>query len=174
MFAGSSLSRPLYTLGNHHLNLGISELTKMGRHYKEIAATALQRRESSIPKELLLPIESIRKLPQNLTTVPQCSGHFTPEELEVINTNAQEILLKIKHKTWTALRVTKAFCKAAVVAQQLVCSLFQNLWIRLMMNRPTALLRSSFLKLWSGLGFLTPTLSRLARWSGHSMVFQSL
>jgi amidase len=110
----------------------------MGRHYKDIAVIALQRRESAIPKELLLPVESIRKLPQNLTTVPQTSGHFTPEELDVINTNAQEILLKIKQKIWTALEVTKAFCKAAVVAQQLVCPLFQNPRIWLTVNRPTA------------------------------------
>ena len=93
----------------------------MGQHYKEIAAIALQRREAAIPKGLLLSEELILKLPRNLTTVPQTSGHFTPQELEIIDTDASGILLRIKQKTWTSLDVTKAFCKAAAVAQQLVC-----------------------------------------------------
>jgi amidase len=93
----------------------------MGQHYKEIAAIALERREAAIPKGLLLSEELILKLPRNLTTVPQTSGHFTPQELEIIDTDATGILLRIKQKTWASLDVTRAFCKAAAVAQQLVC-----------------------------------------------------
>jgi amidase len=93
----------------------------MGQHYKEIAAIALQRREAAIPKSFLLSEESILRLPRNLTTVPQTSGHFTPQELEIIDTDASSILLRIKQRTWKSLDVTKAFCKAAAVAQQLVC-----------------------------------------------------
>lgn len=96
-------------------------LSRMGNNYKEIAAIALQRRESAIPKDLLLPEETLRKLPRNLTTVPQSSGHFTATELEIINADAAAILFNIKKRTWTALDVAKAFCKAAVAAQQLVC-----------------------------------------------------
>lgn len=93
----------------------------MGQYYKEIAAIALQRRESAIPRDLLLPEELIRKVPRNLTMVPQSSGHFTPKELRIIETDAALILLNIKQKIWTSLDVTKAFCKSAAVAQQLVC-----------------------------------------------------
>lgn len=98
-----------------------SRRSKMGQYYKEIAAIALQRRESAIPRDLLLPEELIRKVPRNLTTVPQSSGHFTPKELRIIETDAAVILLNIKQKIWTSLDVTKAFCKSAAVAQQLVC-----------------------------------------------------
>lgn len=96
--------------------------------YKEIATIALQRREDAIPKDLLLPKEALGNLPRNLTTVPKTSGHFTTNELEIIETNAEEILSKIKSRTWTSLEVTRAFCKAAIVAQQLVGSflLHQN------------------------------------------------
>ena len=94
---------------------------KMGQHYKEIAAIALERRERAIPKDLLLPEESIVQLPRDLTTVPQSSGHFTAQELEIIETDAAGILLKIKQKMWTSEDVTRAFCRAAIVAQQLVC-----------------------------------------------------
>jgi hypothetical protein len=75
----------------------------MGQNYKEIAAIALKRREDAIPKDLLLPEGSLVKLPRNLTTIPKSSGHFTPEELEIMETNAEDILLKIKNKIWTSL-----------------------------------------------------------------------
>jgi amidase len=93
----------------------------MGQHYKEIAEIALKRREAAIPKEYLLPEAALTNLPRNLTTVPKTSGHFTTAELEIIETNAEDILLNIRDKKWTSLEVTKAFCKSAVVAQQLVC-----------------------------------------------------
>lgn len=96
----------------------------MGQHYKEIAEIALRRREAAIPKEYLLPENVLAKLPQNLTTVPRDSRHFTSQELEITESNAEDILLKIKSKAWTSLEVTKAFSKAAIVAQQLVCSKF--------------------------------------------------
>lgn len=99
----------------------------MGQHYNEVAAIALKRREGAIPPDLLLPEKSLLELPQNLSTVPQSSGHFTPEELEIIETNAESIVLKIKQRAWTSLEVTKAFCKAAAVAQQLVCFMSQSL-----------------------------------------------
>jgi amidase len=94
----------------------------MGQHYKDIAERALKRREAAIPNEYLLPQEALSNLPRNLTTVPKTSGHFTAEELEIIESNAEDILLKIKSKTWTSLEVARAFSKAAIVAQQVVCS----------------------------------------------------
>ena len=92
----------------------------MAQNYKEIAAIATKRREDAIPKDLLLPKEALVNLPRNLTTVPKSSGHFTVEELEIMETNAEDILIKVKNKIWTSLEVTKTFIKAAVVAQQLV------------------------------------------------------
>jgi amidase len=93
----------------------------MGQNYKRIAEIALKRREAAIPDEYLLPKAALINLPQNLTTIPRTSGHFTTAELEIIESNAEDILLKIKERKWTSLEVTKAFCKAAIVAQQLVC-----------------------------------------------------
>lgn len=92
----------------------------MGHHYKEIATIALKRRETSIKKEFLLPETALKNPPRNLTTVPRDSGHFTVEELEIIESNAETILLNIRVQKWTSLVVTKVFCKAAIVAQQLV------------------------------------------------------
>ncbi|KAK6587073.1 hypothetical protein PZA11_000363 [Diplocarpon coronariae] len=91
----------------------------MGQHYKEIAAAALKRRADATPKEYLLPESALRNLPRNLTTVPRDSGHFTPEELEIIESDAEDILLKIKSREWSSASVTSAFCRASIVAQQL-------------------------------------------------------
>jgi amidase len=98
----------------------------MGQHYKEIAEIALKRREAAIPREYMLPEATLASLPRNLTTVPKTSRHFASEELEIIETSADEILLKIREKKWTSLEVTKAFCKASIVAQQLVWTFRPN------------------------------------------------
>lgn len=87
--------------------------------YKEIAAIAQQRRNASIPSKYLLPDEKLTNLPQDVTTIPFTSGHFTEEEVEILESEAEDILQKISKKTWTAVEVTEVFCKAAVVAQQL-------------------------------------------------------
>jgi amidase len=52
--------------------------------------------------------------------VPKSSGHFTIAELDLIETNSQNILLIIKENIRTFLEVTKAFCKTAIVTQQLI------------------------------------------------------
>jgi amidase len=91
------------------------------QNYREIAAIAQARRDAAIPSNFLLPDAVIAgESPLNVTTVPRASGHFTRNELEIIESEAVDILLNIKEKLWTALQVTEAFCKAAVVANQLV------------------------------------------------------
>jgi amidase len=98
----------------------------MGQNYKEIAAIALARREAAIPKEYLLPAESLRNLPRNLTNVPKDSKHFTAKELEIIESEGADILENIASRKWTSMEVTKAFCKASIVANQLVFPLTYN------------------------------------------------
>jgi len=94
------------------------------QNYNEIGAIARKRRDASIPSSYLLPKEIVAKLPQNLTTVPKTSKHFSHEQIEIIESQAEDILLKIKEKIWSSLEVTEAFCKAAAVAQQLVQQVF--------------------------------------------------
>ncbi|KAH8601227.1 acetamidase-like protein [Bisporella sp. PMI_857] len=110
----------------------------MSQHYKDIAAIAQKRREDALPKEYLLPAESLQKPPRNLTTVPKSSGHFTHEELTIMETSAEDILQKIRKRIWTSVDVTQVFCKAAVVAQQLTNCVTEILF-------PEALARAKFL-----------------------------
>lgn len=92
----------------------------MAQHYKDVAAIALKRREDAIPREYLLQNPVLESGSRNVTSITRSSGHFTPDELEVIESSAATILSKIQDRTWTSLKVTKAFCKASAVAQQLV------------------------------------------------------
>jgi amidase len=98
----------------------------MGQNYKEIATIALARRKAAIPTQYLLPSEYLQNLPRNLTSVPKDSKHFTAEELEIIEAEAADIIEKITTRTWTSTEVTKAFCKASVVANQLVVITHSN------------------------------------------------
>ncbi|KAI9836453.1 MAG: hypothetical protein M1819_001485 [Sarea resinae] len=106
--------------------------------WTEIAAIAQTRRAASIPPSYLLPESLLSDLPKNLTTIPKTSRHFSTDELEIIETPAEEILVKIREKTWTALKVTEAFCKAAAVAQQMTNCLTEILF-------PEALKQAQFL-----------------------------
>ncbi|RFU31396.1 hypothetical protein B7463_g4938, partial [Scytalidium lignicola] len=100
----------------------------MGQKYKEMAAIAQKRRDDAIPTEYLLKNISKADLPRNLTGIHRSSGHFTPEELQIIETEPEGILSNIKQGKWTSLEVTKAFCKSAVVAQQLTNCLTEILF----------------------------------------------
>ncbi|KAB8293930.1 hypothetical protein EYC80_009403 [Monilinia laxa] len=118
--------------------MGESEQLLTDRHYKEIAKVAQKRRADALPIEYLLPEEYLKNLPQNVTNVPRSSGHFTHDELEIIETNAEDILQKVRERVWTSIEVTKAFSKAAVIAHQLTNCLTEILI-------PEALKRAEFL-----------------------------
>lgn len=59
-------------------------------------------------------------LPNDLTTFSLQAGLYTIDEIEILQSEAEDILQKIRHRIWTAVEVTEAFMKAAAVAQRLV------------------------------------------------------
>lgn len=78
------------------------------------------RRRDAIPADLSLPESLVESLPKNRSNVVETSRHFADAEVAIINTTARKIVANIRDKTWSALEVTRAFCKSAAVAQQLV------------------------------------------------------
>jgi len=88
--------------------------------YKEASAIACKRRAANIAAFYKTPSWDDAQLPQNLTEYALQSGYYTTEELEIIQTEAKDLLEKIAHKRWTSLKVTQAFCKASALAQELV------------------------------------------------------
>lgn len=110
-------------------------------NYKEISAIARKRRDALLASFHTFPEVAEAKLPQNLTTYPKSSGLFSSEEIEIIESQAEDIIQKIRDKIWTSLEVTKAFCKSAALAQQLVSTTeprTSDLWRANTDNRPIA------------------------------------
>ncbi|KUJ21697.1 general amidase-like protein [Mollisia scopiformis] len=89
--------------------------------WKAIAARKQAERLSRIPKSWLLS-----SLPPSSTldvrSIPRSSGILTPLELGITeNNDATSLSAAIRARKYTAVQVTTAFCKRAVIAQQ-VCN----------------------------------------------------
>ena len=87
--------------------------------YKEVSAIARKRREANITVYYKVPKVDEASLPKNLTEYALKSGYYTPEELQIIQSDVEHILKKIANRTWTSVEVAQAFCKAAAYAQEL-------------------------------------------------------
>jgi amidase len=92
----------------------------MAQNYHEIASIARQRRDAALASfhEPLSIKES--DLPNDLTAFVFNSRCYTTDEVEILQSEAEDILQKIRDKIWTTVEVAKAFMKAAAIAQQLV------------------------------------------------------
>ena len=91
--------------------------------YRDISAIARTRRDVNIATFFKTPATEKGNLPNNLRDHAFNSGYFTSQELAIMNSEAQDIIRKIRDQVWTALEVTQAFCKASAFAQQLVSGL---------------------------------------------------
>ena len=90
-------------------------------NYKEISAIARKRRDAALSSFYTVPKAEESKLPNNLTSYSAKCGYYTPHEIEIIGSEAEDILQKVRDRIWTSLEVIKAFCKAAALAQEFVC-----------------------------------------------------
>jgi amidase len=90
-------------------------------NYKDISAIARRRRDAVLSSFFTIPKVEESKLPKDLTSYSLKSGYYTTDEIEIIESEAEDILQKIRDRIWTSLEVTQAFCKAAAMAQELVC-----------------------------------------------------
>lgn len=89
--------------------------------WEQVAADKVASLIATIPQEWIIPTEVLPSPKQlDITTFPQTSGWFTTEELEITASTAGEILSKVRTQTWSAVSVTRAFCKRAAAAHQLV------------------------------------------------------
>jgi amidase len=89
--------------------------------WEKIAAAKRAALAESIPKEYRIPQQQLPSESQlDVTVWPKESGWFSPEELEITDSTASQILQKLASKAWSSEKVTRAFCKRAAAAQQLV------------------------------------------------------
>lgn len=89
--------------------------------WEEIGARKRAALLASIPPEWLVPADLLPPDSQDdVTTWPETSGWFTPEELAITNLSASELVSRLAAGTLKSEDVTKAFCKRASAAHQLV------------------------------------------------------
>lgn len=76
----------------------------------------------SIPQEWHIPADLLPPASQDdVTTWPATSGWFTKEELEITEQTAAQLVPKLASGELKSETVTRAFCKRAAAAHQLVC-----------------------------------------------------
>lgn len=89
--------------------------------WREISTKAIQKVLDDVPLEWKIPKD---KLPGDdvldVTDVPAKCGLLSQQELDITESYATDIVAKIAKGEWTAEDVTRAFCKRAAIAHQLV------------------------------------------------------
>lgn len=89
--------------------------------WETIAAQKRQALRATIPAEWVIPSDLLPPDSQlDVTNFLKESGWFTKKELEITSTPAPQLLVNIATGSWTSEAVTRAFCKAAAAAHQLV------------------------------------------------------
>lgn len=91
------------------------------QNWEEAASAKRAALAELIPTEYRIPRDQLPPESQlDVTTWPKGSGWFSSTELEITDSSATDILKQVACKTWTSEEVTRAFCKRAAAAQQLV------------------------------------------------------
>ncbi|KAH9935683.1 general amidase [Fomitopsis serialis] len=91
----------------------------MSQRWQDLVADKRLRQQESIPKEWLISTPPDTAL--DVTVIPEECGLLTARELEITNTvDVGALLDKLASAEWSAVEVTTAFYKRAIVAHQLV------------------------------------------------------
>ncbi|KAL0573367.1 hypothetical protein V5O48_008586 [Marasmius crinis-equi] len=89
--------------------------------WRTLASEKKAKQLASIPKEWLdrLATNIPPSTELDVTSYPRVCGLLDGRELDITESDVTSLLLKVASGEWTALEVTIAFCKRAVIAQQL-------------------------------------------------------
>lgn len=102
-----------------------------GKLWQDLAAQKRAELRASLPKEWVVPDELLPPADQNnVTGWPAQSGWFTDEELRITDATASELLPLLATGKLTSEAVTRAFCKRAVAAQQVLNCLSETCFDR--------------------------------------------
>lgn len=92
--------------------------------WEQRAAKKRQALRDSIPSEWIIPAELLpAESVDDVTKFPETSGWFAPEELAITNSSVVDLLPKLASGELKSETVTRAFCKRAAAAHQLVKTL---------------------------------------------------
>jgi amidase len=91
------------------------------QHWEKIAAAKRAALLGNIPPEYRIPSSLYPPESQlDVTKFPRESGWFSQRELDITESTATAIVGKIAARAWSSEEVTRAFCKRAAAAHQLV------------------------------------------------------
>lgn len=94
--------------------------------YEKQRAAILERLALKVPSDLILPPSLIVEPPKDVSNIPTKFGLLTDREIDITeNYNAVKLALAIASKDLTAVEVTRAFAKRAIISHQLTCCLTQ-------------------------------------------------
>ena len=89
--------------------------------WQEACVQKKAQQTALLPKEWLLPKTLVPSTQLNVIDVPRSCGLLSKQELAITDTeDVDQILKKLSSGQWSAVDVTKAYCKRATIAQQLV------------------------------------------------------
>lgn len=104
---------------------GVKTANGIKLSWEELAAKKRNALLASIPKEWLIPENLLPPESQDdVTGWPEASGWFTQAELDITGLTAAELVKKMASGALKSEEVTRAFCKRASAAHQLVSFLF--------------------------------------------------
>ena len=89
--------------------------------WQEVASQKRAEREAKIPGDWTIPPALLPdKSTKDVHSFAKDSGLFTERELDITESTASVVVANIAKGEWTAVEVTRALCKRAAIAQQLV------------------------------------------------------
>lgn len=86
--------------------------------WQAISKEKKARQEAAIPKEwrIKLPADDVI----DIRHIPEECGLLTKQEIVITNTDVKTLIAKLASAQWSSVDVTRAFCKRAIIAHQLV------------------------------------------------------
>ncbi|KAG5922913.1 hypothetical protein E4U42_005152 [Claviceps africana] len=92
--------------------------------YQEARKSILDEFAATVPRNLVLPEDTIRNPPVNVTGIPRQCGLLSETELDMTeNYDATALADAIASRRFTSVDVVSAFAKRALIAHQLSCCL---------------------------------------------------
>jgi len=87
-------------------------------HWTQLVAEKKERQLKSIPQDWIVspPLDSTL----DVTGFPETCGLLSARDIEITSTSTDALLEQLASGAWTAVDVTTAFYKRAIVAHQLV------------------------------------------------------
>ncbi|KAF8665462.1 hypothetical protein AX16_000480 [Volvariella volvacea WC 439] len=86
-------------------------------HWKELVQEKRKRQQQAIPSEWIIGATPANTL--DVINIPETCGLLTAKEIAITNTGVGPLLAELATGNWSAVEVTTAFAKRAIIAHQL-------------------------------------------------------